>query len=208
MKTVSTLVATLLLASVASAQYKTSTYSTSSYTASDRGGGRNFISGALGFMAPGQNVLYGTNSSGNGQTAVFNLSGFFGIGGDYDYMWKKDLSVGGFLRYYSTTSNYNNSNFKNSLFTLGPDLRGYLQNETWVAYMGAGFAYILPTYTQDNNTISVDGTFGLMMEIGMLYKVSETFGLGLENMRLIGLSSKVNGIPLDDLMVKARFSID
>jgi hypothetical protein len=168
---------------------------------------QHVVSGALGFMAPGENQMSGTQSNGNPGAATFHLAGLFGIGGDYDYMKNKDMSFGGFLRYYSTSSSYNNTSYKNTMLAFGPDVKAYFSNDVWLGYVGAGIDYLAPTYSANGNSLSIDGGLGLMMSIGILYKVSDTIGVGLETMRLIGLSSSINGSPTEDFMFKARFQL-
>src|SRR4051812_25852014 len=94
---------------------------------SDYSSVKNYVTGALGIFAPGQNLLSGSRDNGNAVTATFFNSGLIGIGADYDYMYKSDVSFGGFLRYYSASTTTTNQTFKDGLFTIGPDVRGYFQ---------------------------------------------------------------------------------
>src|ERR1700729_3270678 len=73
----------------------------------DVSGPRNFISGDLGIYAPGANLIAGTRDSGTPAQVPFTDSGPLAIGLDYDYMYKSDLSFGGFLRYDTVSTSFN-----------------------------------------------------------------------------------------------------
>lgn len=171
---------------------------------------RNYVSGALGFLAPGANTLVGTANSQTVGTS-FKTSGLVGIGGDYDYMLNKDFSVGGMLRYYncSTTIVANNATAteQDTLFTFGPVAHAYLPMGDFVPYLGAGFELLLPSVTSGGTSISITTGMGLMMSAGLLYNLTDSVALGIETMHLIGLSSSINGTLVEDFMFKGRFAI-
>jgi outer membrane protein W len=167
----------------------------------------NYVSGALGFMAPGANQLNGTLSNGTQVQPSFTLSGFVGIGGDYDYMFCKDFSLGGLLRYYNVSTTINSQTYSNSLFVIGPHVRGYLPMENWTPYVSAGLEYMSPSLTTAGQSVTVSSGLGLMLSAGLLYKVSDVVDLGIETMRLTGLSNSINGNILEDYMLKGRFAL-
>jgi hypothetical protein len=186
-------------------------YTPRNYASNSYGGSatRNYLSAALGFLAPGMNTVVGTA---NGtQTAVnFTNSGLFALGADYDYMYKNDVSFGGFFRYYSVSTTIADTQYKNTLFSIGPSVRGYWQTDSWTGIIGTGFGFIAPGYNQTRNVsvdVSVNTTIGWMLSLQWLYRFSDTFSLGFENMKIIGLSSSVNGVLVDDYMFKGRFAL-
>jgi len=161
------------------------------------------VSGALGFMAPGMNEMAGTNGNGQSTTVNFKLSGFLGLGGDYDYMAHKDFSFGAFFRYYSTSASYNNVSYKNQIMTLGPDLKGYFSTDTWGCYFGTGFGLMSPSYTG----VSINQGYGVMMVLGFLHKLNDKTSIGFESLRMMGLSGPIYGTPIEDYMAKVRFQL-
>jgi outer membrane protein W len=195
---------------VANAQGRQAYRNTQSVSSSDVAH-RNYVSGALGFLAPGANTLVGTS---NNQTVgtSFKASGLIGIGGDYDYMLNKDFSVGGVLRYYSSTATVaagGNTTVteQDTLFTVGPTAHAYLPTGDFVPYLGAGLVLMAPSVTSGGNSISITSGMGLMLSMGLLYNVTDAVALGIETVRLTGLSSSINGNLIEDFMLKGRFAI-
>lgn len=168
--------------------------------------GRHFISGAFGFLAPGANRVDGTINS-QPATNAFSLSGLFGIGADYDYMLEKNLSVGGVTRYYNVSTTINNQNYANTLFVLGPDARAYLPMDNWVPYATAGLVFMAPSLTVGGQSMSVNSALGLMLSAGLLYQLNSSVQLGIETMRLTGMSNSINGNLIEDYMLKGRFAL-
>ncbi len=166
----------------------------------------NYISGAFGFLAPGANTLVGTVNGAQAQTS-FQTSGLFAIGGDYDYMLNKDFSVGGVIRYYSCSSTIMSNAVQDTLFTFGPSAKAYLPSGDFTPYVGAGFVLLAPGVTSGNNTYSITSGIGLMMSLGIMYNLTDNVALGIETMRLTGLSSSINGNLTEDYMLKGRFAI-
>lgn len=164
------------------------------------------ISGALGFMNPGNNNMDAT-LNGNDTSTSFTASGFLGIGGDYDYATNPNLSFGGLLRYYTASSSYGGHSHKNTMLLLGPDFKGYLGTDYWRAYFGAGLQYMAPSVTVDSNSYSINNGFGVSMTIGFEHKISDTMWIGMESMRVMGLSGSVTGTPVEDYMAKLRFQM-
>jgi Outer membrane protein beta-barrel domain len=180
----------------------------SSYSGSGFSGRRNYISGAFGLLAPGQNMLTGTTNNGNTvNTTGFTLSGLFGIGADYDYMENGNFSFGGTLRYYNVSTTINGQAWQNTLFTIGPTVRGYIPIDKWQPTVGVGLMYLAPGLTQSNTAYTVSSGVGLMLSLGVLYQLNETVALGIETMRLTCLSNNMNGNLIEDYMFKGRFAI-
>jgi hypothetical protein len=199
----------LMSSLIAHAQGRQAYRNTQSVSSSDVSH-HNYVSGALGFLAPGANTLVGTSNSQTVGTS-FKTSGLIGIGGDYDYMLNKDFSVGGMLRYYnsSTTISANGATAteQDTLFTFGPVAHAYLPVGDFVPYLGAGFELLVPSVTSGGASISITSGMGLMMSMGLLYYLTDSVGLGIETMHLIGLSSSINGTLVEDFMLKGRFAI-
>lgn len=166
----------------------------------------NYISGAFGFLTPGANTLSGT-VNGNQQQTAFRASGLFALGGDYEYMMSNNFSLGGVLRYYNVSTTIGNNSVQDSLFALGPDARAYLQSQGFIPYVSAGFVFMAPSVTEGNNSFSIPAGIGLMLAAGVLYQLNDNVALGIETMRLTGLSNSINGNPVEDYMFKGRFAI-
>ncbi len=200
------LLSVFLVSVLAQAQSRQSSYHGSRYVSSEESSHRNYISGAFGFLAPGYNTLIGT-VNGQQQQTNFQTSGLFALGGDYDYMLNKDFSVGGVLRYYNCSSTILNNSVQNTLFTLGPSVRAYLPSGNFLPYLGAGFMFMAPSVTSGNVSYSITSGIGLMLSMGLLYNINDGVALGIETMRLTGLSSSINGNLVEDYMLKGRFAL-
>lgn len=169
---------------------------------------RHYLSGAFGFLAPGQNMLTGTSPNGNiVNTTGFTLSGFFGLGGDYDYMLNKDFSVGGVLRYYSVSTTINSQAWQNTLLALGPTVRAYLPVGAWLPNVAAGLMYLSPGLTQNGTAYTISSGLGLLLSAGILYPLNDSVSLGIEVSRFTGWANSINGNLVDDYMFKGRFAL-
>jgi hypothetical protein len=192
-------------------RYATPSYNTPTYN----NWTHNYVTAALGFMAPGNNALVGTVNGVSQPPVTFANSGLIGVGAEYDYMFKKTFSFGAFLRYYNVSTTVpvtatTNATVKNSLFAIGPQVKAYLPVGPWTPYITTGLSYMAPDYTLtggNNQTLdyNISNSIGLMFGLGILYPLTDSISVGIENMRLIGLSAGTNGIPIDDLMLKGRF---
>jgi hypothetical protein len=165
----------------------------------------NYASAAFGFLAPGANSLTGT-VNGTTQTTSFNVSGLFGLGGDYEYMMDENFSLGGVLRYYNASSTIGTTNYQDTLFGLGADARAYLRVKEFLPYASAGLMFMAPGVTAGSNNFNISSGIGMMMNVGLLYEINETVAVGLETMRLMGLSNSINGNIIEDYMFKGRFA--
>ncbi|MGE3974642.1 MAG: hypothetical protein AB7F59_08965 [Bdellovibrionales bacterium] len=172
------------------------------------------VSGALGFYSPGNTTWSGT-ANGTGSIVTPTVSGMFGIGGDYEYIWKPDVTFGGIFRYYSTSDSSNSSgtNIEETvkLWTLGGMMKAYAHTESWTGYLGTGIGAISPSLKRVTGTTTVDTEvsmgFGLYMAMGLLYKFNDQMAFGVENLRAMGLGEKINGWPINDFMFKGRFTL-
>lgn len=181
-------------------------------SASDyRGSGQHAISGAFGFYSPGTSLLIDTSKTGGtSQNASPNVSGFFGIGGDYEYLYANDLTFGAFFRYYSTSDSITSSTEqKVSAWTISGMARAYLHSEHWAPYIGAGLGIVNASVRNSTGGTSVDyepsATIGFNMALGLLYKVNDQIAIGAENLRVFALGEKIQGMPINDFMFKGRF---
>jgi hypothetical protein len=195
------LVIPLALALSAPAFAQRSAYSTSSSSS-----GRMAISGALGFFGSNGGVLF---NDPNGPT-LMALSGLFGLGGDFDYYIRDDISIGGLFRYYSTSDTMGGE-YTDTVMTLGGTVRAHIIDTTsWSGNVSTGLGILNPTSKRPsgaNSTTTTDPgmNFGFYFGMTILYKLNPDMHLGFENLRAIGLGDKVNGWVLSDYMVKLRF---
>jgi hypothetical protein len=184
----------------ASAAHAAASYSSSSSSSP------HSISAALGFMNPGANVFDGS-VNGRDVDAHFDLSGFLGLGADYDYQDNKDYSFGGIFRYYTANGSHGGVSYKNQMIVLGPDFKGYITSEFWYAYFGVGFEYLSPSYSAGGTSVSINNGFGVSMSLGFMHNITPTMAIGMESLRIMGLSGSINGTPVEDYMFKMRFQL-
>lgn len=183
---------------------KSSAATTSDYGSSDH---KHIISPSLGFMGPGANRLDdGTNNN------SFMLSGLFGIGAEYEYMWKPDVSFGGFLRYYNTSDSLNSGGngvtVTETAFLIGGLAHAYLiDTATWQGYVASGLTLLNLTDKVGSTSISPNMAFGIPLVVGLGYKINDQFTLGIEHMQVLALGSNVNGWPISDFMVRLRIGL-
>jgi len=171
--------------------------------------GIHAVSGAFGFYSPGTALLIDTSRTGSQSTSPA-VSGFFGIGGDYEYLYASDLTFGGFFRYYSTSDSISSSTEqKVAAWTLSGMARAYFNTDNFAPYIGGGFGLVNVSVKNTTNGTSSDWepstTLGFNMAIGVLYKFNDQVGIGVENLRVFALGEKVQGMPINDFMFKGRF---
>lgn len=199
------LVATLALSITAAAQSRR--ISASDYRGSSSG--THAISGAFGFYNPGSALLIDTSKATGSQNVSPAASGFFGIGGDYEYIMAPDFTVGGLFRYYSTSDSITNTQEQRVAgWHLGGMAKAYLSTDNFAPYIGAGLGMINLSVKNTTGGSSTDieaTTLGFTMSLGVLYKFSDTMQFGVENLRAWGLGEKLQGMPINDFMFKGRF---
>jgi hypothetical protein len=178
------------------------------------GGAQHAASGAIGFYSPGYTSWNGTQG-GNTHSINPKSSGLFGVGGDYEYIYKPDLTIGGIFRYYSTGDNIGNGTATTNeetvrIWTLGAMVKAYASSEDWLGYVGTGLGVLAPTYKLQTGGTTVDYDintgFGFYFAMGLQYKVNKQMSFGIENLRAMGLGEKINGWPINDFMFKGRFT--
>ncbi len=167
--------------------------------------GSMVVSGALGFFASGLGTVTDDPKSGTSY-----LSGFYGLGGDFEYFLNSDVSVGGLIRYYTTSDTLSGTDYTNSLTTLGGAVRAYLVDTNHWSFAGSsgvGFTSAAVKASTRGVSADVDSGMQLSLYLGMtlLYKVNNNIHLGVENLRVLGLGSKLNGWVLSDYMAKISF---
>lgn len=205
------MVAVLLVSTGAFAQSKKRPVTSSAPAAQESsysysGGSSSMIlSPVFGFYG-GTPTVVGT-ANGTTQSHSQNLSGMFGLGADFEMMSKEDFSWGGFFRYYSTSDSIGSTEYKVSLMTLGPLVRGYMNFDSWLVHFGTGAGIAMMTSKVGSQDISADMSFGVMLSWGAFYKLSSGLHIGVENMKMMGLGEKLNGWILNDFMLKARFAL-
>jgi len=207
---------TLTSATVQAQIYKRATQPTSNVNYGGGGssyGAQHAVSGALGFYSPGNATWVGT-ANGSSNVVTPRVSGLFGIGGDYEYLWSNDFTLGGIFRYYSTsdslTTGATTTEETVRLWTLGGMAKAYYHASVWSAYFGTGFGVLAPTYKLQTGTTTVDTEistgFGFYLAVGWLFRVNEQIGIGVENLRAMSVGEKMQGWAINDFMFKGRFT--
>ena len=166
------------------------------------GTGKHVVSPMLGFMGPGSAVL--TDSPGGTESTTMQaISGFYGIGADYEFQMKEDLSLGGMFRYYSSTDSVNGADMTDTVFILGGLAHAQVINtDKWHGYLGSGVSLVKATAKRGTNNYSPSMTLGLPLALGLGYKLSDSMILGIENLRVLALGDKVNGWAVNDFMFR------
>ncbi len=175
--------------------------------------GKHVLTPAIGFFGSGPATLtYRVGNNASESAAINNLSGIFGIGGDYEYMVKSDLGIGGMFRYYATEDSVASSTYKTSTVLLGPIARAYLINtQSWLGAVTTGLTTINMSYKETNGGSTSDWNpsmhFGWIMGWSVFYKFNSQMALGIENMRVLAVGDKINGWAVDDFMFKFRIAL-
>jgi opacity protein-like surface antigen len=201
------LAATLAMSVTAAAQSRR--ISASDYRGSSSSG-QHAVSGAFGFYN-GSGLLIDTSKTAGAQSDGPTVSGFFGIGGDYEYVMANDFTVGGLFRYYSTSDSVSSSvEQRVAGWHIGGMAKCYLTTENFAPYIGAGLGIINLSVKRTSAGTSTDieaTSLGFTMALGVLYKFSDTMQFGVENLRAWGLGEKMQGMPINDFMFKGRFML-
>lgn len=165
--------------------------------------GTMMLSGGLGFFS---SSLGWVSDSDNAMTS--NLSGFYGVGGDFDFFLDSDVSAGAILRYYNTTDTVAKVEYTNTLMTIGGVFRGYLVDTNHWSLVGTtGAGLVDASVKRASTNVSSGMGIGLYFGMGIFYKLNRTIMVGVENFRVLGLGDKLNGWVLSDYMVKASFTL-
>ncbi|MGZ3722660.1 MAG: hypothetical protein ACXVA9_07020 [Bdellovibrionales bacterium] len=170
--------------------------------------GQKAVSGVLGAFSSSIGTI-----SDNDNSASSNLSGFFGLGGDFDYFIDSDMSVGAIFRYYSTSDTLSHTDYTNTLMTTGGVFRAYLLDTRHFSFIGTtGLGLTQGTVKQSppapGKSVSVDSgmTLGLYMGMTCQYKLNSNMRIGVENLRILGLGrGRLNGWVLSDYMAKFTY---
>lgn len=191
--------------------------SSSAYEAHDSAKGHHVFTPGIGMFGSGPVAMTGKPNGGTFDNTVYNgLSGIFGIGGDYEYMVKSDIGVGGLFRYYSTEDSGGDSTqsltFKTSTVLLGPIVRAYLINtDSWMAAITTGITSINASYKvvagSTTNDYNPTMHFGWIMGWNLFYKFDSKLAFGIENLRVLAVGDKINGWAVDDFMFKVRIAL-
>jgi opacity protein-like surface antigen len=180
-------------------------------SAADYGGhSQQAVSAALGFYAPGAAGLT-DKINGSSATASPVVSGLFGIGGDYEYSLDTNFTIGGLVRYYSTSDSTTDANTQTvSGWTLSGLAKAYFPSDRFLPYLGAGVGLVSMELKNAHNGATDDynpsATIGFSYVMGLLYKIDDRMAFGVESLRVIALGEKLNGTPISDFMFKGRFS--
>lgn len=182
------------------------------YAYSPSAEGHHTISPMLGFMGPGHATLT-DNINGTDDSAEMNVSGFYGIGADYEYGLKNDLSVGGMFRYYSSNDTIGRTDETDTAMLLGGIAHArFLNTDKWAAYLGSGLTLVKVSVkntppTGGARTYSPPMTLGVPFALGLGYKLNDTMTLGIEHLQVLALGDKVNGWPVSDFMFRFSFML-
>ena len=147
--------------------------------------------------SPSKNSIYG----GLGFT-----EGGLGIGVDYEYNGLRDFGVGGYVRIYQKDDK--GTNQKEGITTLGGFIRPHFTKKSWDLYVSPGFGLIMidSQYTGTNQPGDTTG-LGTSLAIGLMYEISNSVALGVENMRTwMWFSEDWRGLRVDDMMLRFRMS--
>ncbi len=113
--------------------------------------------------------------------AVYGAFGFgpggFALGADYEYLGKKDYGIGGYVRMYQKDDDRGVP----GVTAFGGFIRPHFNKKAWDFYVSPGFGII---NIDDNNASPGDATtFAASLAFGLLYDLTGTAAIGVENMR-------------------------
>ncbi len=182
-------------------------------SSSAEGGHQHTFSGLLGFYGMGATNYQAKVGSTESNLTPVPLSGLFGLGLDYEYLWKEHITFGGLFRYYSTSDSSTNgtpaviTDNKTSVMSLGGIVRTYMDSEDFKFFVGTGLGILSVSYTSGTNSYDIPMGFGFYLDAGALYKVNDQLSIGVETLRALAVGEKINGTPIVDYMIKGRYSL-
>lgn len=113
--------------------------------------------------------------------AVYGAFGFgpggFALGADYEYLGKKDYGIGGYVRMYQKDDDHGVP----GVTTFGGFIRPHFNKKAWDFYVSPGFGIISIDSTSNNPGDST--TLAASLGLGLLYDLTGTAAIGVENMR-------------------------
>lgn len=134
------------------------------------------------------------------------VSGFFGLGVDYELRTRRGLGYGGYFRYYTTADRIAQIREALNVMALGGFVRAYLKQNDFDFYISPGFG-IASGEIQVGSAIGKLGfLFTPSVALGFLFHISEVYSVGFENLKIIALSGDVGGTVVDDFMIKGNMT--
>lgn len=130
-----------------------------------------------------------------GLNAGFN-SGGFTLGGEYEYLSKRNLGYGAFARFFQK----DDARRANGLFVFGGQVRLHHLADDFDFSVAPGVAII--NVDSANNTDN-STSFGPSFSLAVMYSLTPTVSLGLENSRYwIWFDEDLRGLQIDDTSFK------
>lgn len=162
-----------------------------------------YVWGALGFVNTGAHTI----NNGDGTSRSANISGLVALGADFEYMLDYDLGLAGTLRYYSTSEDIEDGEkLSLSVFSLGAQTRFHFPHKAWDLYLAPGLSFTSASIKYDDDKSEAGLTITPTITLGIALAITETIVVGVENHRIIGLGTVMNGEIISDYMLKGRFT--
>ncbi len=141
-------------------------------------------------------VSHGLSNS----SAYLNLGfdrGGLAFGGEFEYARDRIYGMGAFARIYSKDEDRG----ANGVFAFGGFVRPHFQRGPWDLYVSPGVAVLFIDGVGFDET-----TIGPMLNIGLLYLVTNSMSVGLENTQMYSWFGKESKGPVtNDLQFKLRY---
>ncbi len=146
------------------------------------------------FLAP--SLSHGMSNS----SAYANLGfspGGLAFGGDFEMARDRIYGIGAFARIYSKDED---SGYP-GIFAFGAFIRPHFQRGPWDLYVSPGFALMFIDGASEDET-----TIGPVMNIGLLYLLTNNVSLGLEHSTMVPwFGDAYKGVAMSDLHLKVRY---
>lgn len=156
--------------------------------------GASFAANGTGPITSGLHSIYG---------AVGFTEGGFALGADYEYMGFSTFGLGGYLRMYQKDEDRGTAG--NGVVTFGAFVRPHFSKKEWDFYVSPGFGII--SIDAVGRTPGDSTTAGPSLALGLLYELTSTVSLGVENMRSwVWFDEDYRGLVVNDMMFKFRLN--
>jgi hypothetical protein len=154
-------------------------------------------------------------SYGTANHAIYGGFGFtaggFSLGIDYENMSKVDYGLGGYLRMYQKEDDSNVGQNSPGVTAVGAFIRPHFSKKAWDFYVSPGVAILSIDSNEPKAANNRDDatTLGPSLGIGLLYEMSSSVALGVENMKhWVWFEEDWRGIVgyIDDFQLRFRMS--
>ena len=160
---------------------------------------------SIGFISAPAMAEYSESTFSKYEHAAWLALGFtqggLSLGADYEYAADRTYGVGGLIRMYNKDSDAPGT--ADGVMVIGAFIRPHFHRRAWDLYVTPGFGIInIDSVNGDDTT-----TLGPFMSYGVLYQMTPSVAVGMENMlTYVWFDEDTRGPVMEDIMMRARFS--